>query len=273
MSFNSVNPRTLRATVLVISMIGFAAVADRAGAADTYDLTIRVLGRDGQPAVGMHVAVYEVLVSNKLVEKFNGDLPADGAIHLAGLRGGKSRPVHRIFAGPNDEQIDTFRYEGPDAPDVMDVTLPLMAGDTAPEVSLVNVLTGERGRLSDYRGQVVYLDFWATWCVPCRQAMLRNEEAMKRRSADWAGEAVIMALSGDETPEVAAKFVRERGWTDVLQVWNDGTVGHGGATQAVLDFGIDDIPRAVLIGKDGTILWRGDPNKVDPEALIDERLN
>ncbi len=248
-------------------------VAGAAEGPDTYDLAIRILNRAGQPAAGMHITVYEVLVSNRLVEKFNADLPADGIIRLHALSGGKRRPVHRIFAGPNNEQIDTFRFEGPDVPEIMDVTLPLMAGDAAPEVAFLNVLTEERSTLSDYRGQVVYLDFWATWCVPCRQAMLRNQEAMQKRKVDWAGKAAIIALSGDESPEVAANFVRERGWTDVVQVWNYGTQGSGGAMQAVIDFGIDDIPRAVLIGRDGTILWRGDPNKVDPEKMIDEQLN
>jgi len=237
-----------------------------------YDLAIKISKRDGAPAAGLHVKVFDVLISNKLVLKFEGDLPEDGTFHIAGLRGGNSRPVHRIFAGPNEEQIDTFRFEGPDAPPLYEVKLPLMAGDAAPEVTLVNILTGEQSNLSDYRGKIVYLDFWATWCVPCRQAMLRNQDVMKRRGIEWKDKALIMALSGDESPEIAKKYVEERGWTDIVQVWNLGTSGAGGNMQAILDFGIDDIPRAVLIGKDGTILWRGNPNQVDPEKLIDDRL-
>jgi len=238
----------------------------------TYDLGIKITKRDGTPAAGMHVKVVKVLVSNKLVTMFEGELPIDGTIRLNKLQGGRGRPVHRIFAGPDGEQIDTFRFEGPEAPPVHEVTLPLMAGDVAPEVMLVNILTGEKNKLSDYRGKIVYLDFWATWCVPCRQAMLRNQDVMKRRANEWKGKALIMALSGDESAEVAKKYVEERGWTDIVQVWNFGTAGTGGNTQAILDFGIDDIPRAVLIGKDGTILWRGDPNKVDPEEMIEKQL-
>jgi thiol-disulfide isomerase/thioredoxin len=237
-----------------------------------YDHSVKIMKRDGSPAAGMHAKVVRVLVSNKLVPVFEGEVPADGVIRMTGLQGGPGRPVHRIFAGPNEEQIDTFRFVGPDAPALRELQLPLMAGDAAPEVSFVNILTGDRSKLSDYRGQVVYLDFWATWCVPCRQAMLRNQDAMKRRAKDWAGKAVIIALSGDEKSETAKKFVEERDWTDILHVWNIDSAGTGAQTQAVLDFGIDDIPRAVLIGKDGTILWRGDPNQVDPEKLIDERL-
>jgi thiol-disulfide isomerase/thioredoxin len=220
----------------------------------------------------MRAKVCEVLISNKLVTKYAGELAGDGVIHFTASRRGTGRTLYRVFAGSNDEQIDTFWYEGPKTPAMHEITLPLMAGDPAPEVQLVNVLTGQRSKLSDYRGQIVYLDFWATWCVPCRQAMLRNEDAMKRRAGDWKGKATIMALSGDESPEVAKKYVLERGWTDIEQVWNFGTKGSGGQMQAIIGFGIDDIPRAVLIGKDGTILWRGDPNQVDPEKLIDEQL-
>ncbi len=186
--------------------------------------------------------------------------------------GGKRKPVHRIYAGQNEEQIDTFLFEGPDAPAMYEVRLPLMAGETAPDGTLLNILTGERNKLSDYRGQIIYLDFWGTWCVPCRQAMLRNEEVMKRRAKDWAGKAAILALSVDEDPEVAKQYVFERGWTSVIQVWNADSPEAGWECQIRRDFGLDDIPRAMLIGQDGTILWRGDPNKVDLEKMIEEHL-
>ena len=237
-----------------------------------YDLSVRILKRDGTPAAGLHVKVVRVLVSSKLVPLVEDDLPADGTIRLEGLLGGPDRPVHRIYAGPDDEQIDTFRYTGPEEPPVHELKLPLMAGDLAPEVSFVNVLTGARSKLSDYRGQVVYLDFWGTWCVPCRRPMIHSEDVMKRRAKEWEGKAAIIALSVDDEIEVARKYINERGWTSIIHVSNADSPTVGWECRAVQDFGLDDIPRAVLIGKDGTILWRGDPNKVDPEQMIDERL-
>ncbi len=238
----------------------------------TYDMTVKISRRDGTPAAGLHVKTYFYNVANKLIPVYEGDLPADGTFRLEGLKGGKGRPVYRIYAGPNEEQIDTFRYEGPGEQPLHEVKLPLMAGETAPDVSFINILTGERSKLSDYRGQLVYLDFWATWCVPCRRPMLHSQDVMKRRSAEWKGKAAIIALSGDETQDVAKKYVIERGWTDIIHMWNIDSAGTGGQMQAILDFGIDDIPRAVFIDANGTILWRGDPNLVDPEKMIDERL-
>jgi thiol-disulfide isomerase/thioredoxin len=257
--------------VFASSFVCSIVAADSTGSA-TYDLAIKIKKRDETSAAGLHVKICEVLISNKLVTKFEGDLPADGTIHLTGLRGGKSRPVHRMYAGPNLEQIDTFRFEGAEVPAAYEVTLPLMAGEPAPDGELLNLLTGDKKKLSDYRGQIIYLDFWGTWCVPCRQAMLRNEDAMKRRAKEWEGKAAILALSVDEDPALAKQYAIDRGWTNVIQVWNGEGDKVGWESPIRAAFGLDDIPRAVLIGKDGTILWRGDPNQVDPEKLIDEHL-
>jgi thiol-disulfide isomerase/thioredoxin len=154
-----------------------------------------------------------------------------------------------------------------------DLSVKILKRDGTPAAGLhVNVLTGARNKLSDYRGQVVYLDFWGTWCVPCRRPMIHSEDVMKRRAKEWEGKAAIIALSVDEDIDVAKKYINERGWTSIVHVWNADSPVAGWECQAVRDFGLDDIPRAVLIGQDGTILWRGDPNTVDPEQMIDERL-
>src|SRR5436309_3910637 len=47
---------------------------------------------------------------------------------------------------------------------------PLVVGMTAPDFHLPD-LQGKTQRLSDYRGKVVFLDFWATWCKPCKEEM------------------------------------------------------------------------------------------------------
>ncbi len=76
----------------------------------------------------------------------------------------------------------------------------------APDFTLP-ALSGETLRLSDFRGKVVLLNFWATWCVPCRQEM-PTIEALYQRYKDRGLEVVAVNLDKRSTADVEA-FVKE----------------------------------------------------------------
>lgn len=70
---------------------------------------------------------------------------------------------------------------------------PLVVGKEAPDFSLPN-LEDKQVRLSDYRGKVVFVNFWATWCKPCREEMPSMEVLHKSLEKDGL---VVLAVSID----------------------------------------------------------------------------
>lgn len=79
---------------------------------------------------------------------------------------------------------------------------PLAVGDTAYDFSLQD-LDGNTHTLSDLRGQPVIINFWATWCAPCRIEMPELQAAFERYEDDGL---VILALDNDESPDAVRSF-------------------------------------------------------------------
>lgn len=88
---------------------------------------------------------------------------------------------------------------------------PLTVGKEAPDFELPN-LDDKPVRLSDYRGKVVFLNFWATWCKPCREEMPSMEVLYKNFEQDGL---VVLAVSIDRvtTKKDIPPFVKSLGLT------------------------------------------------------------
>lgn len=78
----------------------------------------------------------------------------------------------------------------------------------APDFTLTN-LEGEEVTLSDLQGRVVFLNFWATWCVPCRREMPAFEEFMESQAEFGDEGAIILAVNDGETAEEITSFFEE----------------------------------------------------------------
>ena len=117
-------------------------------------------------------------------------------------------------------------------------------GQVPPDFSLAG-LDGQTVKLSEQRGKVVVLDFWGTWCVPCRIAMPRLQ-AMHERYADKPF-AVLPIDVGDPKPLVA-RFAAQNGFT--LPFLLDAEL----AVSRAYDVSI--FPTTYVIGADGKVRAR-----------------
>ncbi|HKH99073.1 MAG TPA: TlpA disulfide reductase family protein [Candidatus Sulfotelmatobacter sp.] len=111
----------------------------------------------------------------------------------------------------------------------------------APDFTLPQ-LDGQQLRLSSYRGKVVLLDFWATWCVPCREETPHFVE-LQQKYADHGLQ--IIGVSMDDGPEPVRSFYQ--------QFHMNYPVAMGNAKTGELYGGVLGLPIAFLIGRDGRI--------------------
>ena len=118
----------------------------------------------------------------------------------------------------------------------------------APAVSLPRLEGGARAALADYRGTVVVLNYWASWCTPCRQESPLLER-WQRRLAKRGG-TVVGIDSLDVTADARA-FVREFGLTYPMLRDRDG--------ETQRRFGVSGYPETLIVDRDGRIaaLQRG----------------
>jgi peroxiredoxin len=112
----------------------------------------------------------------------------------------------------------------------------------APEFTLKDS-NGKTVHLSDYKGKVVLLDFFATWCGPCKIEIPWFME-MERKNKD-RGFAVLGVAMDDEGWEIVKPFLADLGVNYRVVIGNDATAGMYG--------GVDALPTTFLIDKEGRI--------------------
>ncbi len=83
---------------------------------------------------------------------------------------------------------------------------------------------GSRRTLADYRGRVVVLNFWATWCPPCRAEM----PALDRLAADYGERGVVVLTASDEPRDTIARYATDEGLaTEVARFTDAGAAPEG----------------------------------------------
>jgi cytochrome c biogenesis protein CcmG, thiol:disulfide interchange protein DsbE len=120
---------------------------------------------------------------------------------------------------------------------------PELAGKPAPEFTLSDVDNNEV-KLASLRGKPVLLDFWATWCEPCREASL-HIQALHEQFKDK--KLVVLGIDTDEPAEKPRKYFADQKYTfgNLL----------GSGSDVVKNYGANGIPLVVLIDKDGVVRY------------------
>ena len=106
-------------------------------------------------------------------------------------------------------------------------------------------LEGEEVSLFDYKGKLVFLNFWATWCPPCRAEMPSMERISNQLPAD---SFIILAVNVNEPKEEVQAFIAENGYTFPVLLDSDGRISSV--------YQVQGIPTTWLIGPDGDVLGR-----------------
>ncbi|HEX2900127.1 MAG TPA: TlpA disulfide reductase family protein, partial [Bacteroidia bacterium] len=123
----------------------------------------------------------------------------------------------------------------------------MAVGAVAPDISAPTP-DGKSMKLSDFKGKIVMIDFWASWCRPCR---MENPNVVKAYNKYHSKGFEILAVSLDQ----------EKGkWLDAIKqdglIWNHISDLGGFGSQPAKVYGVNSIPATVLVDKEGKIIAR-----------------
>ncbi len=143
----------------------------------------------------------------------------------------------------------------------------LRLGQPAPDFAVTGFpntpLAGIEFRLSQARGQVVLLNFWASWCAPCR-VEAPDLEAVWQRYKDRG--VLVVGLAWSDTEREALKFINEFGQTYL----NGPDLG----TRAGQAYRIRAVPETYLIDQNGVLVWfkKGPTDLAEMQSQIEPLL-
>jgi cytochrome c biogenesis protein CcmG/thiol:disulfide interchange protein DsbE len=127
-----------------------------------------------------------------------------------------------------------------------DAVAGVSVGSRAHDFSLES-LDGETVSLSDLEGNVVLVNFWATWCPPCQAEIPDFEEAYRERGGDGL---VVLGVNVEEPASQVLPFVTDMGMTYPVLLDRDGRISR--------EYRALGLPTSLLVDRDGVIRFRQD---------------
>lgn len=126
-------------------------------------------------------------------------------------------------------------------------SLPALIGEPAPEFTLTN-LTGQPIALSDYRGQVVLVNFWATWCPSCLSELPDYEQIYQQHGGP-AGDLVVLGVNLQEGQTQVEAYATGLGLTFPVLLDEDGHI-------TTRQYQVTGMPGSFIIDRQGVIFYR-----------------
>ncbi|MEN8134787.1 MAG: TlpA disulfide reductase family protein [Thermodesulfobacteriota bacterium] len=114
-------------------------------------------------------------------------------------------------------------------------------GETAPDFSLVD-RSGKTWTLSELKGQVVFVNFWATWCPPCREEMPAMQRLYTMLPKD---KFKMLAILNNDNPVLADDFAAKLGITMPILDDRDNQIGP--------KYGLTGVPETFIVDKQGVL--------------------
>lgn len=136
------------------------------------------------------------------------------------------------------------------------------AGQPAPHFSLTNE-QGNSSNLSDFRQKVVYLDFWATWCAPCRSELPHSQQLKAKLNNP---NIVFAYISLDTDPNLWTQFLAKNP-IQGTHLWAAGL-----QSDVAKAYNVKGLPRYLIIAPDGTV-WDGNAKRPSEQGLEKDLLD